>query len=111
MMITTTRKISSVRAGVRRRKVWFVSRERGNALREYVEGQARKRRRVAQFTNDAHERIEKLAGSVILRERLLRWRVDQLRSVEFGEEVEKVTRFARYLRTAVTTMRRDRNRF
>ena len=60
----------------------------------------------AQFTNDAHERIEKLAGSVILRERLAAVAcVDQLCSVEFGEEVEKVTRFARYLRTAVTTMR------
>jgi len=82
--------------------------ERGNALREYVEGQAREAspRAFAQFTNDAHERIEKLAGSVILRERLAAVAcVDQLCSVEFGEEVEKVTRFARYLRTAVTTMR------
>jgi len=82
--------------------------ERGNALREYVEGQAREAspRAFAQFTNDAHERIEKLAGSVILRERLAAVAcVDQLCSVEFGEEVEKVTKFARYLRTAVTTMR------
>ena len=82
--------------------------KRGNALREYVEGQAREASTsaFAQFTNDAHERIEKLAGSVILRERLAAVAcVDQLCSVEFGEEVEKVTRFARYLRTAVTTMR------
>ena len=82
--------------------------KRGNALREYVEGQAREAstRAFAQFTNNAHEKIEKLAGSVILRERLAAVAcVDQLCSVEFGEEVEKVTRFARYLRTAVMTMR------
>ena len=80
---------------------------RGNALREYVEGQAREAspRAFAQFTNNAHEKIEKLAGSVILRERHAVACVDQLCSVDFGEEVEKVTRFARYLRTAVMTMR------
>ena len=92
----------------KKKNVLLFREKRGNALREYVEGQAREAstRAFAQFTNNAHEKIEKLAGSVILRERLAAVAcVDQLCSVEFGEEVEKVTRFARYLRTAVMTMR------
>ena len=93
-------------ANSKKQKSLILLREkRGNALREYVEGQAREAttRAYTQFTVDAHERIEKLAGSNLLRERLAAVEcVDQLCSVDFGEEVEKVTRFARYLRTATS---------